>query len=268
MTDHRHRSHPAAPALLAVLVAASSASSTASADDTNPFSVIVERNPFALRPPPEPPPAEPPKAPEPPANIELTGISIFEGVKKVYLNVKSKDGKTTEGKTFKEGEKQDQIEVLSIDPVAGAVRLRNAGKDGLLTFKDNGAQVPVGAAPKPTLPVPVPGIRPGLPTPAGLGSPEGTQQIPSRSLRVPPIPAQPQGGGASYGVPVQGVRQTAALDSAQPAPTDAAPAAQPAERPLTLDEQVLIMQANAVFDEQERQKGRPVPPMPPLPYAQ
>jgi len=265
MTRRRRRPQNAAPALLAAALAAAF---TAQADNPNPFGVIVERNPFALRPPPPPEPAEPPKPPEPPANIELTGISMFEGVKKVYLNVKSKDGKTSEPKTFKEGEKQDGIEVLSIDPAAGAVRVRNAGKDGLLTFKDNGAQVPVGAVPKPVVPI-APGMRPPVPVPGGLGSPDGTQAIPSRSLRVPPIPPaqqQPQGGGAFLGVPSQAVQQTASLNAQPGVEQSEAP---PAERPLTVEEQVLLIEANKILDEQERQKtGRPIPPLPPTPFGQ
>jgi hypothetical protein len=192
--------------------------------------------------------------------LDLTGITTFEGEKRAHFSVKSKDAnKPPEPKTFREGERQDQIEVISIDAIKGAVRLRNAGVETVVSFETHGAKVPVGAAP-PAPPV-LPGARPpglpGLPQPPGMpqgiGDTPSAPAIPTRSIRVPPLPqGAPQGSGIT--IPNNG--NVAGNGS---------PAAQPNN--LTVEQQVLLMEANRIYDDVRRSKGIPVPPMPPTPLT-
>jgi hypothetical protein len=230
-----------------------------------PYDVIVERNPFGLKPPPPPGPVEPEKPPEPPAGLDLTGITTFEGEKRAHFTVKSKDGKTPpEPKTFREGQRQDQIEVISIDAEKGAVRLRNSGIETVVSFETHGAKVPVGAVPIPTppgspliRPAGIPGIPqpPGMPQ--GIGVNPAAPAIPTRSIRVPPLPqGAPQGSGITVPNASGGIADAG----------NGSPAAQPNN--LTVEQVLLLMEANRIYDNLQRERGIPVPPMPPTPLTQ
>src|SRR6266481_118309 len=105
---------------------------TAFANNTeNPYQGIVDRNVFGLRPPPPPPSNEPPKPPIP--AINLTGITTILGKKMAFMTVQlpTKPGEQAKpGPTsfmLCEGERDGDIEVVSIDEVAGTVKVNDCG---------------------------------------------------------------------------------------------------------------------------------------------
>lgn len=112
------------------------------------YSLIVQRNPFGLNPEPEPVP-EQPDEPEPEpieVNVNLTGFSMRKNVKKVYLMIPpSKEDPNPQYLTMEENERQGSLQVLQIDPEKATVKIRNAGKVGVLSFKTHGLK----AAPAP-----------------------------------------------------------------------------------------------------------------------
>jgi hypothetical protein len=132
----------------------------------NPYSTILPRNAFALKdppPPPEPPPPAP--APKAPVNILLTGLAEFDDGKRAYLMVNKVGGKGGESLylTLREGERQEDIEVLQIDGAGESVLIRNNGVESSLNFRDNGNK----SAPAPAVPPPPGGPTPGANQPGG-----------------------------------------------------------------------------------------------------
>ncbi|MCI0748728.1 MAG: hypothetical protein L0Y58_25245 [Verrucomicrobia subdivision 3 bacterium] len=125
----------------------------------NPYGGIVERNAFALKPPP-PPVAETNNQAQatPTFKVVLTGISSIFGPssKRAFLEITESDaGKlgTPKRPILGEGEREGPIEVLSIDVEKSIVRIRNAGEESDLTFeipKPSAAPAPP-AAPAPRL---------------------------------------------------------------------------------------------------------------------
>lgn len=132
----------------------------------NPYEMIVERNPFGLKPPPPPAPPEDntPKAPPAPlATVELTGITSMFSKPRALFEIIPGPGKPMLKPILSEGEKLDNIEVVSIDVEKNQVTVRNAGVTTNLTFKvaKAGSTPPPPGAPG----LPPPGI-PVVPPPA------------------------------------------------------------------------------------------------------
>src|SRR6185503_15328371 len=60
----------------------------------NPYQVIIDRNPFGLKPIPIPEPPKPPEPPViPPPDVKLTGITTLGAAPKVFLQVEDKQAK-------------------------------------------------------------------------------------------------------------------------------------------------------------------------------
>ena len=160
--------------------------------ENHPYKSIVDRNSFGLLPPTPP---QPVNVPPPPSNVKLTGISTLFGVKKAMLMVQdsSGPGKTDKSVILPEGQKEDQIEVISIDEKAGIVKIKNAGVVSDLSFEANGVKLPslpTAAAARPGNAIPAPPSVPGAPSPTMTGVPQprpasGLRQIPTRHLRLP-----------------------------------------------------------------------------------
>lgn len=115
--------------------AAAGANSTA--DGANPFETIVARNVFDLK---DPPPPQPTNAPEPPANVKLTGImSIFGKNQALFMVQKMAGAGKPEGQPvsfiLSEGQRQDGLEVLEIDPPSKKVKIKNDGVVSTITFE-------------------------------------------------------------------------------------------------------------------------------------
>ncbi len=153
-----------------VIVAGFSLGAFAEVKD-NPYQVIIDRNPFGLRPPPPPPSTEPPPPPPVPAlEIKLTGITTLLGPPRVFLEFTDPTTKKTdrppplgEGDPYKDG-----ISIVSIDAENGRVKIRNGDAESTLDFDKNG--IKPGAATASAAPVPHPGL-PGSPVPPVPGLP-------------------------------------------------------------------------------------------------
>lgn len=144
--------------------------STESPTNGNPFRLISARNAFGIKDPP-PPPAPvvdtPPPPPPTPSNVTLTGFSLWQGRKKVYLQISAPGSKAPSYRDMEEGDVQDDIEILGIDEKNETARIRNAGQEFTLNFKENGAK-PSGGTPQPGVPG-APGVPGSIPAPVTTG---------------------------------------------------------------------------------------------------
>lgn len=140
----------------------------------NPYQIIIDRNPFGLK--PIPPPivntasTEPTNAP-PPMEVKLTGIDTLLGYPRVLLQMQNTQTKKLE---FPPGlqvnERQGDIEILAIDVQNQTVRIRQGEAETTLDFEKNGVK-PQTAGATPGSPVPPP---PGSPMmPLGIPAPPG-----------------------------------------------------------------------------------------------
>ena len=172
------------------------------------YRVIIDRNPFGLKPPPPPATNAPPPV-QARDEIYLTGITAI-GSLRAYFMTKAPQGKNPEYYNLGVDEKKNGLEVISIDPGAKSVRIRNAGLESVMTFAANGVKPPAtpasqpgapgagggappmaGGPPNPMGAVP-PGLAPGLSTPTA--TPAGNSRvrtIPSRNIRTPATQINP-----------------------------------------------------------------------------
>lgn len=261
------------------------------------YGAIVRRNAFNLR---EPEPPKPPPEPPPSIKVNLTGITTILSGKRAFLLVQEQ-GKQPESKMLKEGERDGQIEVVSIDESTGSVKIKIGEKETELTFEKDGLKPP-------TSPAGAPGTVPGVPGAPGVPSPSGgagtIQPTPPATTGI--IPA----GGASPSVsasnpsasalaaigssmPTRPIRSstveappaTIATGSAQPnlagaAVTVSTPAGQgvtlrmggtpqqpklqpnwPPENPVTPEEAFIIHEATRIKFQKEIESGL-LPPLP------
>jgi hypothetical protein len=190
------------------------------ADPKERFKVILDRNPFQLKPPPEPiKPVEPVK---PPDSIKLSGFRSYGEKKKVMLVRMEPGNPKPEYLTLSVGEMQSGVELLEANEVTGEAKIKNGGITRVIDFKSDG--MAAGAAPAPGIPGAPPGPLPTAfqqapPPPTSVFAPkpgttatprvlapatssgsirptstvkptEGLQNIPTRTLRV--NPGQPQ----------------------------------------------------------------------------
>ena len=134
----------------------------------NPYQVIIERNPFGLRPipPPVPPPSNEPVVEQPALEVKLTGITTLLGPPKVLLEViDTKTKKTDRPRPLAVGDTDEPsgIKIVAVDPEAGTVRIKNGAAETTLDFDKDGIKPAVVAA-APGKP-PVPGLNPAVPVP-------------------------------------------------------------------------------------------------------
>lgn len=243
------------------------AGAVTSENAANPYSAIVDRNVFNLRPPPPPTPPTPP-ADTQPSKITLLGIVSGFGPKQVMFKTPVGTPPKETSFALSEGERADDFEVIEINELAGSVRLRNHGQEETLTLEKHGMK-PTGAAPAiPGVPVPPGGQRipppvpvPGQPAAAGIPAPASGSAIttfgagattPTRPLRV---------SATSSGVAGPGFGGTALTQPHQPTTTPQAQ--QPA---MTAEEQMVLMEINRKLTEDQVKKGL-MPPLPPTPLT-
>src|SRR5437660_1223069 len=158
---------------------------TGSAGSANPYSGIVDRNVFGLKPPP--PPAPPQEPAKPPSNIVLTGITTLSGKKRCFITVtgvpRAGAPAAPESMMLMEGQREENIEIVSIDEKNGVVNLKEGEAAVTISFKENGVK----GGPPPALvgggaPAPAPGA-PYQPNP--FTPTQGQKMIPGRPLRIP-----------------------------------------------------------------------------------
>ena len=128
----------------------------------NPYQVIIDRNPFNLRPipPPPPPPTETNAPAEPPPEVKLTGITTLLGTPKVFLQLEDKKTKKPSfPPPMAAGDSEDGITIVSIDTENLKVRIKNGDAETTLDFKNNGVK-PGGAAVASVAGIPPPGVMP------------------------------------------------------------------------------------------------------------
>ncbi len=126
-------------------------SAAESAAGVNPYLAIVKRNAFDLT--DTPPAASKKKTPELPKDteIKLTGIYFHKGVERAALalvDTGKKPGKPTYLQ-LAAGEKENSIEIKSIDKKAGKIMLKESGILRELNFTDNTFKTAVSKAPRP-----------------------------------------------------------------------------------------------------------------------
>jgi hypothetical protein len=213
------------------------ASVAAHADALGDYKVILDRNPFGLKPPPPPTPPPTNTVPETPTNYKLSGITaLFNPPRAMFVN--QVPGKPTpEYLSLSEGQRQGAIEVLAngINLKAGSVRVKISGEERTLSFEKDGLKAAAGAPimTAPGVPRPMPGFNPVQPTPGGSmapppgisapqfnrPSPTTPQAVPAATPAIPP-PGQFQNTPTrqirtgSVTVPIQQQNQT----SPPPAP--------------------------------------------------
>ena len=177
----------------------------------NPYQGIVDRNLFNLRPPTRPEDNLPPA--QPPPQITLTGITTILGNKRVLMKVQEPPHPPQPAKEdsyiLTEGQRDGDIEVLSIDEQAGSVKVNNHGTIQELTFEKNGARLPStrplpGIPPRGNSPLirqiprrgPVPDPRSSYrdrererqQNTREFRPPQVPRTMPGRTLRLPPLP--------------------------------------------------------------------------------
>jgi hypothetical protein len=189
------------PLLLAGVILGQSAGT-----DGNPYTGIVERNPFGLKPPPSPPSPEENKPPVQMAKVTLTGLITMFGEPRALFEITEQEaGKPAPPikPILREGERSGSIELVSIDINKNTVKIRNAGFETNLTF-----EIQKTASAGPAAPPAVPGAvyRPpqqpfGIPQPNLPGttySRFGTNAAGSSGVTV-------LGGGAAPSAPTPGL---------------------------------------------------------------
>jgi hypothetical protein len=208
----------------------------------NPYTTIVGRNTFALKPPPLPPDPTANKPPAQPPNISLQGISTILGRPQVLLKLKlppkPPEGPKELSVVMEVGQREGEVEIVEINAETGAVKINNAGTVLSLNMKDNADKPAAGAAlPAPAPVQPVPG---GLPVPAPAPAAAANTGVSATTI----------GGAAAGTLPTRPIRST---------PTAAATATATSTQTKQAD---LSPEAGAILLEVNRKMnpGLPYPP--------
>jgi len=245
--------------------------------DPSRYTSIVDRNPFSLKPPPDPAslvPAPPPPPPVQLATVELTGITSILSSKRAILEIIPGPGKQMLKPILAEGEKVESVEVVTIDIDKSEVIIKNGTVVTNLTFKvakttgptppGPGGALPPGGAVPPS----IPGAAPGVPPQAAFNY---SQPPPGRSGVImsggapayePPAPAIP----SAFGQPGQTINPAAAAAGFRSIPSrtirsGGLPQAPVPNQPLSAEAQVINLENNRKFNPPH------FPPLPPSPLT-
>jgi hypothetical protein len=147
----------------------------ASTPDPNKYDDIAKRNLFALKAKPITEPAAEPEKPR--SRITVAGIATVNKRKQVVLNVQAPAGAPgqqakNESMLLSEGQREGQLEVVSIDEKQGSVRLNDYGTVMTLTLDKNGPPTP-----SPT----------GAPNPAGTPVASNNPAVGAAAPHAPPV---------------------------------------------------------------------------------
>lgn len=223
---------------------------TAISSTAGPYSAIVVRNSFGLKPPS--PTADTVKPPPPiSAEIKLQGITTILGRKQVLMKIKMPakppEPAKDEAVVLSEGQRKFDVEVLEINPTEGKVRLKNAGTILALNMKDDAERpAPGAAAPRPTA------GHPGTPHPTMPGAPVGGD------ASAPPPAVETFGGNKT--IPTRTLRSGNAVGLPGAGNSGNATAV-----PLNAETAAALYMVNRAKNEQLRQSGVPIPKMPRFP---
>jgi hypothetical protein len=285
--------------LCLILVASSAVLATFVYARTTPYDAIVERNAFGLRPPP-PPATETNQAPaETPVKVVLTGITSIFGPERPRAFLEIVEQAPPKGGTpvpprrpiLGAGDREGDVEVLSIDVGRNIVKIRNGIVESELTFEERkpsgptptghvaGAPAPQ-AAPAPTASQPIivssagSESRGGVTMAGGGGGFQGnTAGVTSYGGTTQPTPGN-FGGISSYGgfSPSGGVHPPALASASGipniPSRTIRTPTIGEG-KPIDRETQEILIEANRLHYEQiARTTGRQYPPLPPTRVSQ
>jgi len=227
-------------------------------NDANPYTAIVGRNAFALKPPTPQTTTTPPPVVQPPS-IELQGLTMILGRPQVMLKIKipprPPEAAKDQSVVLEVGQREGEVEVVAIDMAAGAVQLKNQGSPLSLNMQDNAATPQVAPVSM------VPGTLPGLP------APRGNLPVPTLPARAVPAPGgtsgvSPFGGSTSVpqaaapGLPMRNLRSPSGYSAPQNTGGN--------------DARALPFEAQMALIEVERERTRPqveagtLPPLPPM----
>jgi len=252
---------------LGCLLALCATTLVAGADVAGDYKIILERNPFGLKPPPPPPAPPTNSAPvETPTAYKLSGITaLFRPPRAMFVN--QPPGKPTpEYLSLSEGQRQGSLEVLpgGIDVKAGTVKVKISGEERTMSFAKDGLKGPAGpaiaTAPGVTLPMVAPGFNPvpatpggSMAAPGGIPSPQfnAPRPVPTASPAVMPTPIQMQG------VPVRPVRGATTIPLTQQNATSPPPA--PVVDPVV---QTVAIEVQRAATKAQVDAGQ-LPPLPP-----
>ncbi len=243
----------------------------AGADVAGDYKIILERNPFGLKPPPPPPPPPTNAAPvETPTAYKLSGITaLFRPPRAMFVN-QPPGRPTPEYLSLSEGQRQGSLEVLpgGIDVKAGTVKVKISGEERTLSFAKDGLKGPAGPpiTTAPGVPVPMPGFgrnpvpaTPGgsMVMPGGIPSPQFNSPrpmpAPTASPAAIPTPTQLQGVPVR---PVRGTTTTIPLTQQNAPPPPPAPNVDPVDQALRMELNDKLNQATHAG----------LPPMPPTDF--
>ena len=260
----------AASALVAVGLLAARA-------DTTSYDVIVEKNPFRLKPPPPPPPPEdlaakaPP--PAPPATVELTGITSILSSKRAVFEIIPGPGKQMIKPILGEGERIESVEVVSINIEKNEVTIKNGTLVTNLTFKvakstPAAAAPPAGGVPPPAVPAATAPVQTSYNNLGGRGvMVGGGSSPPPANTGVPNYGGNPAPVNSSVGNAAAGV--TGTEGGFRSIPSRNIRSAPQAEAAINRDETFRRLEEQRLMNEAVNQAaGRPIfPPLPPTPYT-
>jgi hypothetical protein len=171
------------------LIIASAFAETTS-DDTNPYSIISDKNVFHLNPPPPPPSLDSAKPPDL-QKVMLSGFQKIGSRMKVFLAIPAKDPKETAYLSLQSGEKGHDVEIVNIRAEKQEVDIINTGTAMTLTIASNGFALTGPAAAK----------GPGPGGPGGPAGPGGRRMagMPPPTVTAPaaPVPQPPAGGNSA-----------------------------------------------------------------------
>ena len=241
----------------------------AGADVAGDYKIILERNPFGLKPPPPPPPPATNAPVETPTAYKLSGITaIFRPPRAMFVN--QPPGKPTpEYLSLSEGQRQGSLEVLpgGIDVKAGTVKVKISGEERTMSFEKDGLKGPsapvIATAPGVPTPMVAPGFNPVPATPGGsMVAPAG---MPSPQLNYPQAPVAPTASPAVMPVPAPGgttpVRPVRTPVTSIPLTQQNATSPPPAPN-VDPVEQTVRMEIQRKLDERRVNAGE-LPPLPP-----
>ncbi|HZL41688.1 MAG TPA: hypothetical protein VFD66_00240 [Verrucomicrobiae bacterium] len=161
----------------------------------NPYQGIVDRNLFNLKPMPR---IEDPVNPAgPPPKITLTGFTTILGDKRVLFKIQlpAKPPNPTKDQSFimTEGQRDDDIEVLQIDEKAGVAKFNNHGTIQTLDLATDGTKPPNVPPPIAMAPParPFSSLSGRIPQPPPADPAAANQTVPTRTVRIPPVPTDP-----------------------------------------------------------------------------
>jgi hypothetical protein len=184
------------------MIGVSRASTEDSTSNDRSYQVIVDRNPFNLR--PLPALVQPPGPTNPPAktNLKLTGFTTLREKRAFFVLIDEKT-KTNQPISLAIDQEVDGLRLLDVDPIDRKVRVLKDGVEKMMAFDTDGitnviaVAAPAGTPGVPGIqpigaaginrPVPAPTVTPGT-SRTGTVSPNagspGFRSIPSRTLRT------------------------------------------------------------------------------------